>query len=74
MVPFYAGDHVPVPMARDCVSDQFLIAALTVSVRAVEKIYADLPISRARRKVSIAAGLIVSGSPSTMLPSIARVT
>src|SRR3954454_8956910 len=29
-------------MALDCASDQFLIGALTVSVRAVEKIYADL--------------------------------
>src|SRR5215470_9197897 len=38
----FAGDHALVPIVLDCVSDQFLIAVLPVSVRAVEKIYADL--------------------------------
>jgi hypothetical protein len=37
-----AGDHVLVAIALYRVSDQFLVAALTVGVRAVEKIDADL--------------------------------
>src|SRR5438552_12584192 len=55
----FAGDHVLVPMALDCVSDQFLIAALTVTVRAVEKIDADLarPAQGLDRRISV--GLIV---------------
>src|SRR5439155_11282074 len=54
-----AGDDVLVPMALDCVSDQFLIAALTVSVRAVEKIYADLARAAQGLDRRISVGLIV---------------
>src|SRR5205823_14158739 len=46
-------------MALDCVSDQFLIAALTVSVRAVEKIYADLARAAQGLDRRISVGLIV---------------
>src|SRR2546423_10463896 len=46
-------------MALDCVSDQFLIAALTVSVRAVEKIYADLGRAAQGLGRRISVGLIV---------------
>src|SRR5689334_8849596 len=46
-------------MGLDCVSNQFLIAALTISVRAVEKIYADLARAAQGLDRRISVGLIV---------------
>src|SRR5262249_47505362 len=55
----FAGDHVVVAMALHRAGDQFLVAALAVGVRAVEKIDADLARTAHRIYRRIAIGLIV---------------
>jgi len=54
-----AGDHVLVAMALYRASDQFLVAALSVGIRAVEKIDADLARMAQGIDRRILVGLIV---------------